>query len=312
MNQIINSDLPLVSIIVITYNAAKTVIATLESAKSQTYSNIELIISDDCSKDDTVEVCRQWLAENKGSFIRSEIITASSNTGIPANCNRGVKSAYGKWIKIIAGDDILLTTCIKKNLSFVKDNPEAKIITSDLQFIDTDSNSIEAKSISNDGIKKYYFTLNALRQLKTYARYPLFLNTPAFFIEKQALVDIDCFDEEFSIFEDTPLIFKFNAKDWKVFYLNETTVKYRISASSVSRDSNQSALSFKDNELKNIYKKYRYKHLSKTNIIDLSVYYDLWLYYDYKGFYGIKGLMLLKRLSFNYWYLKYLTLQILK
>ena len=44
---------PLVSIIVITYNSAKYVLETLESAKNQTYQNIELIISDDCSNDDT-------------------------------------------------------------------------------------------------------------------------------------------------------------------------------------------------------------------------------------------------------------------
>ena len=57
-----SQSLPLVSVVVITYNSAKFVIETLESVKSQTYKNIELIISDDCSTDDTVERCRLWLA----------------------------------------------------------------------------------------------------------------------------------------------------------------------------------------------------------------------------------------------------------
>ncbi|MDR0890977.1 MAG: glycosyltransferase [Endomicrobium sp.] len=51
---------PLVSVCVITYNSSKYVLETLESIKTQTYQNIELIVSDDCSTDDTVEVCENY------------------------------------------------------------------------------------------------------------------------------------------------------------------------------------------------------------------------------------------------------------
>ena len=65
---------PLVSIIVITYNSAKYVLETLESAKNQTYQNIELIISDDCSIDNTVDICTRWLNENKDEIKIGNII----------------------------------------------------------------------------------------------------------------------------------------------------------------------------------------------------------------------------------------------
>ena len=52
---------PLVSVPVITYNSAKFVLETLESIKAQTYQNIELVISDDCSTDNTVQICRDWV-----------------------------------------------------------------------------------------------------------------------------------------------------------------------------------------------------------------------------------------------------------
>ena len=92
---------PLVSVVVITYNSAQYVLETLNSIKEQSYSNIELIISDDCSKDKTVEICRDWLAKNKEKFVRTELITVEKNTGTSANINRGIKASKGKWIKSI-------------------------------------------------------------------------------------------------------------------------------------------------------------------------------------------------------------------
>ena len=99
-----HDDQPLVSIVVITYNSSKYVLETLESAKEQSYQNLELIISDDCSFDDTVAICRNWIAKNKERFVRIELLSVDKNTGIPANCNRGVKVAKGEWVKLIAGE----------------------------------------------------------------------------------------------------------------------------------------------------------------------------------------------------------------
>ena len=76
---------PLVSVPVITYNSSKFVLETLESIKAQTYQNIELIISDDCSTDNTVELCQKWVEENKERFVRTQIITSDLNTGVSAN-----------------------------------------------------------------------------------------------------------------------------------------------------------------------------------------------------------------------------------
>ena len=83
-----NTLQPLVSIVIITYKSSAYVLETLESAKAQTYRNIELIVTDDCSPDNTVEICKDWIENNKDCFVRTELITVPENTGISLNCNR--------------------------------------------------------------------------------------------------------------------------------------------------------------------------------------------------------------------------------
>ena len=78
----------LVSVCVVTYNSAATIVDTLESIKAQTYQNLELVVSDDCSKDDTVKVCREWIAANKDRFAAATVIESEVNTGVSANCHR--------------------------------------------------------------------------------------------------------------------------------------------------------------------------------------------------------------------------------
>ena len=117
-------ECPLVSVPVVTYNSAKTILETLESIKAQTYPNIELVISDDCSKDNTVEICREWLKKNGSRFARTEFLTVPQNTGVSANINRAEKACRGEWIKGIAGDDLFEPTCIQDCMDYVAEHPD--------------------------------------------------------------------------------------------------------------------------------------------------------------------------------------------
>lgn len=89
-----NKREPLVSVVVVIYNSSQTVIETLESIKAQTYKNIELVISDDDSKDTSVEICKKWVEKNKNRFVRTKIITHTPNTGTSANMNREIGRAH--------------------------------------------------------------------------------------------------------------------------------------------------------------------------------------------------------------------------
>jgi glycosyltransferase involved in cell wall biosynthesis len=141
----------LVSVPVITYNSSKYVLETLESIKAQTYQNIELIISDDCSTDNTVEICRKWIEENKSRFVRTELITSDVNTGVSANGNRGRNACRGEWIKSIAGDDLLMPNCIESYVNYVKQTPEAIYIFSKVEAFGAESIRCEKYNMESSG-----------------------------------------------------------------------------------------------------------------------------------------------------------------
>lgn len=124
-----------VSIAVITYNSASTITDTLDSIVNQDYGseNIELVISDDASIDDTVEVIHKWLDKNSSLFFLTNFLENPINKGVSANINQAWKATSCEWIKSIAGDDMLRPNCISDNVKFIDSNPECKILFSKMK-----------------------------------------------------------------------------------------------------------------------------------------------------------------------------------
>ena len=262
---------PLVSIVVVTYNSSKYVIETLESAKNQTYKNIELIVSDDCSSDNTVEICKNWIENNKKNFINTELITVNKNTGIPANCNRGLYLSKGKWIKFIAGDDALLNTCIDDNLLKINEiDQEVYALHSEVllysEFLDN-SNFISKSNVSSLLISNNL--INAKEQLELFVRGQIPL-APSVFFYRPALLLLKGFDEKLP-YEDIPMWIKFAENNFKIHFLNKATVKYRI-CDSVSNSKNLIFnLVYKMGE--KVYEETRKKHLTFLEKISLESTY---------------------------------------
>lgn len=111
-------NLPLVSIVVPCYNHEKYVKETIESIINQTYKNIELIVIDDGSKDNSVSVIQE-LADKYGfTFIHRP------NKGLSATLNEGIRLSKGKYFCACASDDIYMLDKIEKQVQFMETNPE--------------------------------------------------------------------------------------------------------------------------------------------------------------------------------------------
>ncbi len=108
---------PLVTIICLCFNHAKYVVESLDSVINQKYENIELIIVDDFSDDDSVNIIENWLKiYPKHLFIKNEI-----NLGNTKSFNKALRIAKGKYILDLAADDVLFECCIELQIeAFIK------------------------------------------------------------------------------------------------------------------------------------------------------------------------------------------------
>lgn len=248
---------PLVSVTVITYNSSRFVLETLESIQSQTYKNLELIISDDCSSDDTVAVCNKWLKENKKSFNRVKLITHHINTGIAGNKNRANRECHGTWIKGIAGDDKLLPSCIADNIAFSQTDDHNFIfsrpqIINDRGEIDHSDISPERYTLNND-----FFNLDAESQFLHLIIKNHPINPPTLFSKRKSIEELGGLDESFPI-EDFPFYLDATSKGFKLTFFNKETIQYRVHSSSFSQSArtNTAVSYWKILRFRKILKKY--------------------------------------------------------
>jgi alpha-1,3-rhamnosyltransferase len=240
------------------------VLETLESAKAQTYQNIELIISDDCSTDDTVKICKEWLAKNKASFLATKLISVKENTGVPANCNRGVYACKGTWVKIIAGDDVLFKDCVKDNILFANQFSNCCLIHSNF---DSFGVSTEKDDLAKNRIewRNKFFLDNNISQEKQFdlLHYHCPIAAPTVMMLKEAIIKVNGFDESIPLMEDMPMWLRLSKAGFKFYYMPKKTVGYRVHDESITSSSKELLFSVKFTRgIEIMYNKYTKKHYS--------------------------------------------------
>ena len=107
----------LVSIIMPSYNTAKFISDSINSVLSQTYSNWELIIVDDCSSDNTDEIVSPFLSDKRIKYLKNE-----KNSGAAVSRNYALREAKGKWIAFLDSDDLWEKDKLQKQIGFMEEN----------------------------------------------------------------------------------------------------------------------------------------------------------------------------------------------
>jgi len=117
---------PLVSICIPTYNGAAFIGEAIESALAQTYANIEVIISDDGSTDETIAIAQSFQSQTSADLR----IILHRNYGLSQNWNFCISQAKGKYIKFLFQDDFLTPECIAKMVAVAEQHPKIGMVFS--------------------------------------------------------------------------------------------------------------------------------------------------------------------------------------
>lgn len=126
----------LVSIITPAYNAAAYIAETIESVLAQTYQNWEMLIVNDCSKDNTAEIVQSYAAKDK----RIKIINLKQNSGVAVARNTAIQNAKGRYIAFLDSDDLWQKEKLKKQIEFMQQNGYVFTFTGYEHFKETKEN----------------------------------------------------------------------------------------------------------------------------------------------------------------------------
>lgn len=126
----------LVSIITPAYNAAAYIAETIESVLAQTYLNWEMLIVNDCSKDNTAEIVQSYAAKDK----RIKLINLKQNSGAAAARNTALQNAKGRYIAFLDSDDLWKKEKLQKQIQFMQQNGYAFTYTSYEHFKEVKEN----------------------------------------------------------------------------------------------------------------------------------------------------------------------------
>jgi len=123
--------MPRVSVIMPAYNAEKTIKSAVDSVLGQTFLDLELIVVNDCSKDKTDEILKEYEKKDK----RVKYYINEQNKGVSKTRNFAISKAEGEWIAFLDSDDMWRSDKLSKQIELLENNPDACISYTASSFI---------------------------------------------------------------------------------------------------------------------------------------------------------------------------------
>lgn len=217
--------MPLVSVLMSVYNGAEYLEDAIDSILSQTFSDFEFIITNDCSSDKTGEILE--LFANKDERII--VIHNQVNKGLPHSLNAMLALAKGKFIARMDADDIAKLNRFETQVKVLQHNPEIGVVFSDTIFID------------NEGNKMFKSWRPDIEQLLDCLPHYNFIPHPTVMIHKDNTAQLLHYNPNVGTLEDVDLWYRLHKNGVKFHYINLPLLYYRINPSSVQKIANGKA-----------------------------------------------------------------------
>ena len=245
----IQNDFGLISIIMAAYNAEKTIEQAIDSVLSQTYTNFELLVVNDCSADRTAELVKSIAAKDS----RVRLISNVKNSGVSYTRKHGLEEAKGDWIAILDSDDAWEPEKLEKQIELQR-RTNADLLFTGSAFMDSEGHPID-------------WYLHAPKEV-TYRQ----LLKQNVLSNSSALVRKELYAKHYAIgdgmHEDFAIWLSILKKGTKAYGVDEPLLIYRIAKSSKSGNKVKAA--------RMNWNTYRYVGL---NLME-AIYYECWYIFN--------------------------------
>lgn len=244
----ISEPYPLVSIITAAYNCEKTISETIESVLSQTYPNWEMLIVNDCSKDNTASVVESYASKDG----RIKLINLPKNSGAAKARNTAIENAQGRFLAILDSDDLWKSDKLQKQVSFMLQHNYAFTFTSYEVFYD-----------NSDNKKRKLFRAPKKINYKQYLRNTIIGNLTVM-IDKEHIKDFQIVNGQL---EDVLTWMHFLHKGYTAYGMRENLASYRVASTSKS-----------GNKIKNAVRYYRCLQVQPIFALERIIYEICYLF----------------------------------
>jgi len=226
---------PLVTIAIPSYNHAKYIAETIQSALDQSFQDFEILIVDDASTDNSVEIIKSF----KDSRIT--LIVSKENQGVCITSNICIANAKGKYIALIASDDVMHKSKLEKQVKFLENNEDCGAVFSGIEVIDEDGKINQKKTRKYTKIFEKE-NRDRFQWLKYFFHQGNCLAATSLLAKTSALKTIGEFDPRITQAHDFDLWTKLCLAGYELHIIHEKLLKYRERENNNNLSSNTSAV----------------------------------------------------------------------
>ena len=212
--------MPRISVIIPAYNHERYVAEAIQSVLNQTYQDFEIVITDDGSTDNTVNIIKNFTSDP-----RIKLFCFEKNRGAAVAANNCVKEAQGEFIAMLSSDDVFLPHKLEMQIAFLEQHPEIGAVFGYAQVIDEEGNLFE----KNHFYKNIFLQPNRTRfeWLNYFFFHANCLCHPSALIRKVCYEDIGYYDQRFAQLPDFDFWVRLCTK-YEIYIIEEELIKFRV------------------------------------------------------------------------------------
>jgi glycosyltransferase involved in cell wall biosynthesis len=223
-----------ISVIIPTYNSARYLGEAIASVLAQGYKNLEILVVDDGSNDDTFDVVRRY-----GSHV--QYIRLETNSGGPATPrNIGIKAASGDTVAIFDSDDVMLPGKLKDQMDFLNEHTSIPLVFTNFRNFSLNGDSPadfladhkDFQAMARTALKKNWYRLAKPESYETLIS-DTYIGTSGVMFRKWLVNDVGYFDQSVSNSDDVEFFFRVTRK-YDIGYIDQVYHRRRVHPGNIS------------------------------------------------------------------------------